>query len=183
MFAIGVILVSTFTGHIDLDLDCVLYGKLEAIPAGVASELFGLQVPMRILAMGIVTAVVVLLVLLFYKELLVSSFDPGLAASLGLNPALVHYALMSVLSIVVVSAFEAVGAVLVIAMLILPASTAYLLTDRLWLMMILSVLHGLVSAVGGIHLAFVLRCPAAAAMVVLGGAIFVAVWIWMETVP
>jgi ABC-type Mn2+/Zn2+ transport system permease subunit len=120
----------------------------------------------------------VLLVLLFYKELLVSSFDPGLAASLGLNPGLVHYLLMCVLSIVVVSAFEAVGAVLVIAMLILPASTAYLLTDRLWLMMILSVVHGLVSALGGIHLAFVLRCPAAAAMVVVGGLIFVAVWLF-----
>ena len=176
MFAIGVILVSVFAGHIDLDLDCVLYGKLDAIPAGATTDLFGLQVPRRILAMGVVTVVVILLVLLFYKELLVSSFDPGLAASLGLNPSFVHYALMSVLSIIVVSAFEAVGAVLVIAMLILPASTAYLLTDRLWLMMIISVFHGLISAVGGIHLAYVFRCPAAAAMVVLGGLIFAAVW-------
>lgn len=178
MFAIGVILVSIFAGHIDLDLDCVLYGKLEAIPAGAMSELFGLQVPRRVVAMGAVTVCVILLVVLFYKELLVSSFDPGLAASLGLNPGLVHYALMCVLSVVVVSAFEAVGAVLVIAMLILPASTAYLLTDRLWLMMLLSVVHGLVSAVGGIHLAFVLGCPAAAAMVVLGGLIFVLVWVF-----
>ena len=85
---------------------------------------------------------------------------------------------LGVLSIVVVSAFEAVGAVLVIAMLILPASTAYLLTDRLWLMMILSVVHGLISAIGGIHLAFVLRCPAAAAMVVVGGVIFVIAWLF-----
>ncbi|MFT4546585.1 MAG: manganese/zinc/iron transport system permease protein [Pseudoalteromonas tetraodonis] len=176
MFAIGVILVSAFAGHIDLDLDCVLYGKLEAVPAGAMSDVFGWQVPRRILVMGIVTFGVAALVLLFYKELLVSSFDPGLAASLGLNPGLVHYLLMCVLSIVVVSAFEAVGAVLVIAMLILPASTAYLLTDRLWLMMVLSVVHGLVSSVGGIHLSYVLEIPAAAAMVVIGGVIFVAVW-------
>lgn len=176
MFAIGVILVSAFAGHIDLDLDCVLYGKLEAIPAGAMGEIFGIAIPRRVIVMGVVTVAVVLLVLLFYKELLVSSFDPGLAASLGLNPGLVHYLLMCVLSIVVVSAFEAVGAVLVIAMLILPASTAYLLTDRLWLMMILSVLHGLISAIGGIHLAFVLRCPAAAAMVVVGGVIFIIAW-------
>ncbi|MGI9240298.1 MAG: metal ABC transporter permease [Verrucomicrobiales bacterium] len=181
MFAIGVIMVSAFAGHIDLDLDCVLYGKLEAIPAGAMSTVFGFEIPRRIVVMGAVTVLVVLLVLLFYKELLVSSFDPGLAASLGLNPGLVHYLLMCVLSIVVVSAFEAVGAVLVIAMLILPASTAYLLTDRLPLMMILSVVHGLISAIGGIHLAFVLRCPAAAAMVVLGGLIFVAVWFFSPT--
>lgn len=178
MFAIGVIMVSAFAGQIDLDLDCVLYGKLEAIPAGAMSTIFGLEIPRRVVVMGAVTGVVVVLVVLFYKELLVSSFDPGLAASLGLNPGLVHYLLMCVLSIIVVSAFEAVGAVLVIAMLILPASTAYLLTDRLWLMMLLSVLHGLISSIGGIHLAFVLGCPAAAAMVVLGGAIFVAVWLF-----
>ena len=178
MFAIGVILVSAFAGHIDLDLDCVLYGKLEAIPAGAMGDIFGIAIPRRVIVMGVVTVAVVLLVLLFYKELLVSSFDPGLAASLGLNPGLVHYLLMCVLSIVVVSAFEAVGAVLVIAMLILPASTAYLLTDRLWLMMILSVVHGLISAIGGIHLAFVLRCPAAAAMVVVGGVIFVIAWLF-----
>ena len=178
MFAIGVIMVSAFAGQIDLDLDCVLYGKLEAIPAGAMSTIFGLEIPRRVVVMGAVTGVVIVLVVLFYKELLVSSFDPGLAASLGLNPGLVHYLLMCVLSIIVVSAFEAVGAVLVIAMLILPASTAYLLTDRLWLMMLLSVLHGLISSIGGIHLAFVLGCPAAAAMVVLGGAIFVAVWLF-----
>ena len=62
--------------------------------------------------------------------------------------------------------------------MILPASTAYLLTDRLWLMMVLSVVHGLLSSIGGIHLAFVLGCPAAAAMVVLGGLIFVLVWVF-----
>ena len=178
MFAIGVILVSLFAGHIDLDLDCVLYGKLDAVHGGVADDVFGVEVPRRVLAMAVVTVVVAALVVLFYKELLVSSFDPGLASSLGLNPGLVHYALMSVLSIVVVSAFEAVGAVLVIAMLILPASTAYLLTDRLWLMMVLSIAHGLISAICGIHLGFVLGCPAAAAMVVFGGLIFVAVWIF-----
>jgi len=178
MFAIGVILISAAASHIDLDLDCVLYGKLEAVGDGAQAQVFGLEIPQRILAMGIVTLLVTMLVVVFYKELLVSSFDPGLAASLGLNPTLVHYVLMSVLSIVVVSAFEAVGAVLVIAMLILPASTAYLLTDRLWLMMLLSVVHGFVSAVGGIHLAYVLECPAAAAMVVLGGVIFGLVWLF-----
>ena len=78
--------------------------------------------------MGIVTIVVVALIVLFYKELLVSSFDTALSASLGINPTIMHYSLMSALSIVVVSAFQSVGAILVIAMLILPGATAYLLT-------------------------------------------------------
>ena len=74
------------------------------------------------------TLVVALLIVLFYKELLVSSFDPGLAVSLGINASVMHYSLMCVLSVVVVSAFESVGAILVIAMLILPGATASLLS-------------------------------------------------------
>ncbi len=180
LFAIGVILISVFSGHIDLDLDCVLYGKLELVSTGADFvSVAGREiVPRPVLVMALVTVLCAALVSLFYKELLVSSFDPGLAASLGLNPKFVHYALMCVLSVIVVSAFEAVGAILVIAMLILPAATAYLLTDRFGLMIAISLVHAFLSAMFGVQLAFAIEVPAAAAMVVAGTGMFVVAWIF-----
>lgn len=174
LFAIGVILISVYGGNIDLDLECVLYGQMDII-MDMPPVFAGL--PGVVLTMGGVALAVGVLILLFYKELLVSSFDPSLAASIGINPRVVHYLLMAVLSVVVVSAFTSVGAILVIAMLILPAATAYLLTDRLWAMMGLSLLHSFLSALGGVHLTVALEVPTAPASVVIGSALFLAAWI------
>jgi manganese/zinc/iron transport system permease protein len=126
--------------------------------------------------MGLVTVLTAVLIFIFYKELLVSSFDPGLAASLGINANVMHYALMSMLSVVVVSAFESVGAILVIAMLILPGATATLISQRLPTVLLLSVLHAALSSLLGVHLALWLECSMAAAMVVTGATLFVLAW-------
>jgi manganese/zinc/iron transport system permease protein len=88
-----------------------------------------------------------------------------------------HYALMSMLSVVVVSAFESVGAILVIAMLILPGAMASLLSDRLPVVLTLSVLHGALSSLLGIHLSIWLNCSMAAAMVVMGALLFTLAWL------
>jgi manganese/zinc/iron transport system permease protein len=128
--------------------------------------------------MGLVALVTALLILLFYKELLVSSFDAGLAFSLGINATVVHYALMCMLSVVVVSAFESVGAILVIAMLILPGATASLISSRLPVILGLTVLHAALSSVLGMHLALWLECSIAGAMVVMGTVFFVMAWIF-----
>ncbi|MGV3532347.1 MAG: metal ABC transporter permease [Chthoniobacteraceae bacterium] len=182
LFAIGVILISMFAGQIDLDADCVLYGEITNVALEPRVVLLGTQTaPGPVLLIGAVTLLVVGLIVAFYKELLVSSFDPGLAASLGIRPALVHYALMSVLSMVVVSAFQSVGAILVVAMLILPGATAYLLTSRLRVMLLLSVVHAALSTVLGMHLGILLDCSYAAAMVVAGGFLFVLAWIFSPT--
>ena len=111
--------------------------------------------PPPVIRMAVVTGVTLLLILVFYKELLVTSFDSGLSSSLGINSTVVHYALMGMLSVIIVSAFEAVGAILVIAMLILPGATASLLAYRLPPMFGITVIHAALSAVGGIHLATV----------------------------
>ncbi|MGE4613953.1 MAG: metal ABC transporter permease [Planctomycetota bacterium] len=174
LFAIGVILISIHGAHTDLDLDCVLFGKMDFLP--VLEPVF-LGLPGVTVTMAVVAICVGLLIIIFYKELLVSSFDPSLAASMGINPRLVHYLLMAILSVVVVAAFTSVGAILVIAMLILPAATACMLSDRLWLMMILSVLHAFISSLGGVHLAVALQVPTAPASVVVGAVCFVVVWI------
>ena len=179
LFAIGVIIISLYADKVDLDQECVLYGEIAFVSLAPHVQLGGLAFgPEPVLRMGIVLVVTAILITLFYKELLVSSFDPGLAASLGINAGVMHYALMAMLSVVVVSAFEAVGAILVIAMLILPGATASLLSHRLPVVLGLSVVHGALSSIMGIHLAVWLECSMAAAMVVMGAALFVLAWIF-----
>jgi manganese/zinc/iron transport system permease protein len=180
LFAIGVILVSQYASKIDLDQECVLYGEIGNIPLDLPYAQLGPLVlgPPALVRMGVVTLVVAALILIFYKELLVSSFDPGLAFSLGINATVVHYSLMCMLSVVVVSAFESVGAILVIAMLILPGAAASLLSQRLPVVLGLSVLHAALSSVLGLHLALWLDCSIAGAMVVMGGALFTLAWVF-----
>ncbi len=179
LFAIGVILISLYADKVDLDQECVLYGEIAFVPLAPLVQLGSISLaPEPVLRMGVVALLTAILIMLFYKELLVSSFDPGLAASLGINAGVMHYALMSMLSVVVVSAFESVGAILVIAMLILPGATASLLSHRLSIVLLLSVVHGALSALLGIHLSIWLECSMAAAMVVMGAALFVGVWIF-----
>jgi manganese/zinc/iron transport system permease protein len=169
LFAIGVIIISLFASKIDLDQECVLYGEISNIP------LLG---PTPVVRMACVTALTIMLIIVFYKELLVSSFDPGLAYSLGINAAVVHYGLMGMLSVVVVSAFESVGAILVIAMLILPGATASLLSQQLPRILWLTVVHAALSSVMGIHLGVWLNCSIAGAMVVMGSVLFGLAWVF-----
>ncbi len=184
LFALGVILINLYAGKggVDLDQECVLYGEIAFVPLEppvmIGGQSFG---PTPVVRMALVAAATALLIAFFYKELLVSSFDPALAVSLGINATLIHYALMSWLSVVVVSAFESVGAILVIAMLILPGATATLLSHRLPVMLGLTLLHAAVSAVLGMHLALWLDCSPAGAMVVAGTVLFKSAWIFNPT--
>ena len=203
LFAIGVILISFGqTDAVHLDAECVLYGEIGFVPLvlvqtelgpgalsvvekipGLNSEMFLdgnllTIAPPSVIRMAIVTGMTLLLILVFYKELLVTSFDSGLSSSLGINSTVVHYALMGMLSVIIVSAFEAVGAILVIAMLILPGATASLLAYRLPPMFGITVIHAALSAVGGIHLATWLKCSEAGAMVVAGSVLFALAWVF-----
>ncbi len=181
LFALGVILISLYASKVDLDQECVLYGEIGFVTpltqpvVTVGNYMVG---PTPVVRMGVVALITALLIVTFYKELLVSSFDPALAFSLGINATVVHYALMSWLSVVVVSAFEAVGAILVIAMLILPGATASMLTHRLPVVLVLSVVHAGLSSVLGFHLAKWLDCSIAGAMVVMAGFLFCLAWVF-----
>jgi manganese/zinc/iron transport system permease protein len=177
LFAIGVVLISLYADKVDLDQECVLYGEIAFVPLEPAATWFGISLgPEPVARMGGVLLLVGTLILLFYKELLASSFDSGLASSLGINATLVHYSLMAVLSLVVVSAFESAGAILVIAMLIFPGATASLLSSRLPTIMVLSVVGAAISSLLGYHLAVWLDCSVAGAMVVVSFALFVLAW-------
>lgn len=178
LFAFGVVLVSRYAGQIDLDADCVLYGEIAFVPWEPFVTVGGVELgPPSVVRMAGVLLAVALAIAVFYKELLVSSFDPVLATSLGIPARRVHHALMAALSIVIVSAFEAVGAILVIAMLILPGATASLLTHRFPRVLGLSLVHAALSALLGIHLAVWWECSVAAAMVVAGTVLFGAAWL------
>jgi len=113
-----------------------------------------------------------LFIILFYKQLKITSFDPELAKSVGISDRLWHYLLTGMVSLTVVASFESVGAILVVAMLIIPGATAFLLTQRLWLLLILSVIVGIVSAVGGYLAASATNTSIAGFMAVVGGLVF-----------
>lgn len=155
LFALGVVMLvrvgerSAAEGGasgVDLDTDCVLYGLLEFVSLDTVS-LAGYDVPRALLSLSAVLALTVAFVSLFWKELKIVSFDPQLATALGLRGGVVHYLLMAMVALAIVAAFEAVGSVLVVAMLVLPAVTGHLLSDRLLGMMAWSLAVALVSAV------------------------------------
>lgn len=153
LFALGLILIVQAADHVDLDPGCVLYGAIELTPLDVAwrPELAGLslEVPRAALVLAAMTAVNLLFVVLFFKELRISSFDPELATTMGINANLMHYLLMTLVAMTTVAAFEAVGSIIVIAMLITPAAAAHLLTDRLVSMIVISAVLAAASAVFG----------------------------------
>lgn len=172
LFAVGVILVSMYAGQVDLDQDCVLYGEIAYVPWDTWLW-HGLDMgPRAVWIMGGVFMLDLLFILSCYKELKVTTFDPALAESLGISTRLFHYLLMAAVSLTTVAAFESVGAILVVAMLIAPAAAAYLLTDRLSRMLMIAMGIGILSAIGGYELARVLDASIAGGMATISGALF-----------
>jgi len=172
LFALGVVLLGTFAGRAHIDTQHVLYGNLELVASTPSFEITGVEIPIALVQMALVAILILSLIIAFFKELLVVSFDPQLAASLGLKPRVVRYAMMAALSITIVGSFSSVGAILVVAMLIAPAATAYLLTRRLATMFVLSTIAGAISSLAGFHLAYWLSVSAAGAMVCVACGLF-----------
>ncbi len=148
LFALGLLLIVQAADHVDLDPSCVLYGAVELSPLDTVM-LAGYEVPRAVAVLSVVLLIDALVVLLFYKELKISSFDPSLATTLGINSRFMHYLLMTLVAVTTVASFETVGSILVVAMLIVPPATAHLLTDRLGVMIWLSLVLAVASAVLG----------------------------------
>jgi ABC-type Mn2+/Zn2+ transport system permease subunit len=166
LFAAGVILITRYASQVDLDPGCVLYGVLENV---TLQTIEGTDIPEAFLTQGPAVALTVAFILLFWKELKIVSFDPALAKAMGLPVALVHYALMAMVAGVTVASFEAVGSILVIAMLIVPGATAHLLTDRLPWMLVWSAVVALLCAFFGYLGAVWLNTSTAGMMSVVAG--------------
>jgi manganese/zinc/iron transport system permease protein len=130
LFAIAVILVSRYADNVHLDVDVVLMGQVLYAPLN-RIEIFGISMPNALWQLSIILLINILFVSLFYKELKVSTFDPVYAHIIGFSTTLMYYLLMGLVSVTAVTAFDAVGAILVINFFVTPAVTAYLLVKRL----------------------------------------------------
>jgi manganese/zinc/iron transport system permease protein len=179
LFAVGVALMSGLESHgsIHIDAECVLYGEIAFVPLEPPVVWGGHEIgPPSVLRMGAVFIAILVSICLFYKELLITSFDAGLSKSLGVGSMRWHYGIMSALSIAVVSAFEAVGAILAVAMLIVPPMFAAQLSHHLPTRLGLTILHAFLSALIGFFLSVWLNCTTAGAMVLAAAGLFIIAW-------
>ena len=177
LFAIGVILV-TQAGNVHIDAQHVLYGSIEFVPFDtlyVDETNIGSK---SLWVLGILAIANISFIAILYKELKISTFDASFAVSVGLMPVLIHYLLMIMVATTAVVAFESVGAILVIAFFIVPAAGAYLLTDRLSRMIMLSVTLGIVSAVTGYLFALLADVSIAGSMATMAGIVFGLIWVF-----
>ncbi|ARI78749.1 metal ABC transporter permease [Halobacillus mangrovi] len=163
-FAAGIIIITMLKSS--TDLYHILFGNVLAVRS---SDMW--------ITLGI-GLFVLAAVYLFYKELLVTSFDETMGAAYGLPVRLIHYFLMTLLTMVTVASLQTVGIVLVVAMLITPAAAAYLLTDRLWIMIFLAAGIGVISSVVGLYFSFTYNLASGATIVISATAIFVLIFLF-----
>lgn len=177
LFALGVVLVSRYAGDVHLDTDAVLLGEIAFAP--LDRWIVG-DVDLGPRSLWVMSAVLVLnggFVTLFYKELEITTFDPALAAVLGFLPGLLHYLLMGLVSVTAVGAFDAVGSILVVALMVAPPATARLLVDRLGPLLLTSVALGVFAALAGYWLAHALDANIAGCMATMAGLVFLLAWV------
>ena len=171
LFAIGVILITSVTGSVDLDQDCVLYGEIAYVPLDTVA-MIGADVPRVALLQGSLLILVLALLRIGFKPLLITTFDPSYAQAIGIPVQGWHYTLMCFTSLATVFSFEAVGAILVVAFLVIPPATAFLITRRLTTMLGLSAIFGILSAWGGYFLAVWIDGSISPAMAVVSATVF-----------
>jgi len=165
MFALGIALISTVRNY-TTDLTHFLFGNV----LGVG--------PRDLLLIGAFGGVILLLIFLFYKEFLVLSFDPLLAATLRLPARSLEYLLLILIALTIVVSLQTVGVALMVAMLVTPAATAYLVTKRLPIMMALAAGIASISGIIGLYLSFYLSISSGAAIVLTATAFFLLVWLF-----
>jgi iron/zinc/copper transport system permease protein len=163
-FASGIIIITMLKSS--TDLYHILFGNVLAVRS---SDMW--------ITLGI-GMIVLAAVYLFYKELLVTSFDETMGAAYGLPVRLIHYFLMTLLTMVTVASLQTVGIILVVAMLITPAAAAYLLTERLWVMIFLAAGIGVVSSIVGLYFSFTYNLASGATIVIAATAFFVLVFLF-----
>jgi len=178
LFSIGVILIAKNAGDVHLDVDAVLLGELAFAPFD--RLLFGgTDVgPKSLWVIGTILLITLGLLISFFKELKISTFDKQLAATLGFSPVLMHYGLMSIASVTTVGAFDAVGAILVVALMIAPPAMAYLLIKDLKKMLVLACIFGVIAALAGYWMAHWLDASIAGSITTVLGMLFLIVYLF-----
>ena len=173
LFALGVILISVFANKVDLDQDCVLHGEIAYVPLDLWVTDSGINLgPRPIYLLSGVLIVNLAFILFSYRALYLTTFDPAFAATIGVNITRWHYLLMGATSLTTVASFESVGAILVVALLVAPPATAYLLTHYLHYMLVVASFIGVIIAAGGYFLAAWIDGSVAGAMATVAGIVF-----------
>ncbi len=179
LFAIGVILISVFAGQVDLDQDCVLHGEIAYVPLDLWILPSGIVMGPTALYQQLLVLMAISIVVFFaFKELKITTFDPAFASSVGISVSLWHYVLMGLVSVATVASFESVGAILVVALLIVPPATAYLMTSSLTKMIFLTVVIGIFVSAVGYYVASVLDGSISGSMTTVSGGLFAIVFLF-----
>ena len=173
LFALGVVLISLVARDVDLDPGCVLYGLIEFVPFDTV-RIAGWEAPRSLAWLSLILVINTALITLFFKELRIVCFDPFLATTMGISATVVHYCLMTGVAATCVASFEAVGSILVVAMLVAPGATAHLLTDRLSRMVWIAAALAALSAIIGYALAVWLNTSVAGMISTVAFALFIA---------
>lgn len=181
LFSIGVILIAKFANDVHLDIDAVLLGELAFTPFDRIIYDGVDMGPKSLWVISVILLTTLLILFAFFKELKISTFDAGLATSLGFSPIVLHYGLMSIASVTTVGAFDAVGAILVVALMIAPAASAYLLTTNLKKMIALACFFGVLSAISGYWIAHLLDASIAGSITTMLGIVFLLVYLFAPT--
>lgn len=175
LFAIGVLLITLFAGNVHLDVEHVLMGEIAFVPWDKWT-LLSITMPKAVWMLLLVLVINIAFLVLFYKEMKLSTFDPVYAATIGLPVVLLHYGFMTTISLTTVSAFDSVGAILVVAMLIGPSATAYLISKSIKEMFLWSISFGMASAVIGYYIAKWFDTSIAGMMATIVGVLFIIVF-------
>jgi manganese/zinc/iron transport system permease protein len=171
LFSLGVIGITSFASGAHIDLDATIYGEIAFTPFRTF-EIAGVEIARSIVLLGGVALANLVLLTVLWKELKVTTFDPAFARSSGFSPVLLSRLLLVAVAVTAVVAFESVGAILVVTMLIVPAAAARLVTDRLLPMVAVTIGIGWVAAVGGYQSAMSLDASIAGAMGLVAAACF-----------
>lgn len=174
LFALGVLLITLFAGNVHLDVEHVLMGEIAFVPWD-RWTIFSYTMPKAVWLLCIVLVINIMFLIFFYKELKLSTFDPVYAASIGIPVVFLHYCFMTTISLTTVSAFDSVGAILVVAMLIGPAATAYLISNSIKQLFVWSIIFGVSAAIIGYYVAKWFDTSIAGMMATAVGTIFVIV--------
>lgn len=168
-FSIAIIMITLYAGDVHLDEDAVLMGELAFAPFR-RLDLFGYDLgPQSLWVMLVILIINSLFIFFFYKELKVTTFDPAFAAALGFSPVIIHYALMTLVSLTAVGAYDSVGSILIVGFMVGPALSGYLLTHSLNKMIVITIVMAVINSVSGVQMAFLLDTTIAGMIAVVTG--------------
>ncbi|MFC4401923.1 metal ABC transporter permease [Gracilibacillus xinjiangensis] len=172
LFAIGVVLISLIGKQVHIDVKHALMGEITFVPWNTLSLGKYTLGPVAVWMLSIVLVINILIIILFYRELKISTFDSNYAKLIGIPVGYIHYLLMSMVSLSTVASFDSVGAILVVAMLIVPGATAYLLSDKFIDVLVWSGIIGISSAIFGYFIASMYNVSISGAMASMTGVFF-----------